>query len=280
MNLKTVHRLISLLGLKYYSKLNQAITRKKKITIVSYHSISPISHRYAITPRTFDGQIAFIKQNYKVIKLNQIPEAFGNDEKGVRQLVVTFDDGFSNFFQFAYPILQKHSIPCTMFLPSGLIGQYNVWDSKRDFLPKIEIMNKQELLALKSGGLVDFGSHTIDHVSMRNLSRDEMKRQVVDSKKQLEDLFGFRIYMFAYPYGRLGNVSRLSRKILSESGYEIAVTARWGTLQSHQNILDLKRIFVDEEDDNEDIRAKIEGHYDWFAMKERIGFLFRFREFY
>lgn len=280
MNIKTVHRLINLLGFKYYSKLDQAITRKTKITIVSYHSISPDSHKYGITPRSFDSQIEFIKQNYKVIRLNQIPEAFANNETGVRKLIVTFDDGFANFSEFAYPSLQRLSVPCTIFVPSGLIGRYNVWDSNKTFVPSIRIMNKQELLALSRDGLVDFGSHTINHVSMSNLSREEMKRQTLDSKKELETLFGLPITMFAYPYGQLGDISKVTRKILFEAGYEIAVTTRWGTLQSPQDVLELKRIYFDEEDGYDDLKAKIEGYYDWFALKERIGFLLRFREFY
>lgn len=275
MNIKIAHRLINVSGLGYYLKANQALNFKTKITIVTYHSVSPNSYKYAITPKTFNRQMEFIKENYQIIRLNQIADAFNHCRKEVRKLIITFDDAFASFYQFAYPTLRRLSIPCTIFIPSALIGRYNVWDSHKGLLPKIQIMDKQELLTLSREGLVDFGSHTINHVSMRNLAPDEMRRQAVDSKKELETLFGLPITMFAYPYGQLGDMSKLTTRILSEAGYEIAVTTRWGTLQTSRKILELKRIFFDEQDSHADLSAKIEGSYDWLALKERMGFLLR-----
>jgi peptidoglycan/xylan/chitin deacetylase (PgdA/CDA1 family) len=110
---------------------------------------------------------------------------------------------------------------------------------------------------------------------MRHLSPHEIRRQAVESKDQLEGLLGVRIGMFAYPYGQLDDVSKLTKRILYEAGYEIAVSTRWGTLQSSNELLELRRIFFNEEDNLEDLRAKVEGRYDWFALKERIGYMLR-----
>ena len=275
MNIRIAHKLISVFGFRYFLEASRAIRREKRITIVTYHSITPDSYKHAITPRAFFNQLAFIKENYAIIKLNEIAKVFSDNAKMARKVVVTFDDAFENFYEFAYPTLQRLSIPCTIFVPSGLIGRHNVWDSDKGLSPKIQIMNKEQLIALSADGLVDFGSHTISHVSMRNLSPDEMRRQAIDSKKELEDFIGSEIHMFSYPHGQLDDVSKLTTKIVSEAGYKIAVTTRWGTLQTRHKILELKRIFFDEKDNHDNLRAKIEGQYDWFALKERVGFLLR-----
>ena len=275
MNVKRAHQVIKAFGFRYFLEASRAIRHKKRITIITYHSVTPDPHKYAITPPAFLNQLSFINENYDIIKLSEIAKAFSDNAKPVRQLVITFDDAFENFYEFAYPTLQRFSIPCTIFVPSGLIGRNNVWDSHKRLSPKIQIMNKQQLMALRGDGSVDFGSHTIDHVSMRNLSLHEMRRQAVDSKKELEDILGLKIHMFSYPYGQLNDVSKRTTNILSEAGYNIAVTTRWGTLQTRQQMLELKRIFFDEKDNYDDLRAKIEGQYDWFGLKERVGFLLR-----
>jgi len=249
---------------------------KRRIAIISYHSISHDSNRYIITPETFTSQMEFIRENYQIIRLNRIRDAFFDGEKDATKIIITFDDGFKNFFEFAYPTLKKLSIPSTIFIPTGFIGSSNLWDMHKNFYTKINIMNSKQLLALSQECLVDFGSHTVSHLSMRNLCAEKMMREAVDSKKKLEDLFGFGINMFAYPYGQLDDISGETTRTLLDAGYEIAVTSRWGTLQSLNGMLKLKRIFFKEKDSYDDLRTKIEGQYDWFAFKERIGFTFRF----
>ncbi len=162
-----------------------------------------------------------------------------------------------------FSILDRFNVPSTIFVPSGLIGKHNLWDSGKNNL-KRNLMNARQLLELKQEGLVTFGSHSIDHQSFRNLSINEMRKQATVSKETLEELFNHSIKMFSYPYGYFSN---LSTNVISDAGYEIGVTTRWGTMNSKKHILRLKRISFLESDDYDIIRAKIEGKHDLYYFR-------------
>jgi peptidoglycan/xylan/chitin deacetylase (PgdA/CDA1 family) len=147
-------------------------------------------------------------------------------------------------------------------VPTAYIGKYNV-------------MGASELLRLHGDGLVDFGSHTVDHLRMRNLDGHEMRRQAFESRRDLESLFRTAVRVFAYPYGQRQDFSTETSRVLSAAGYELAVTSCWGTRNDLREPLTLRRIFLGEHDDETLLRAKIEGGFDWRTVKERVGALVR-----
>jgi peptidoglycan/xylan/chitin deacetylase (PgdA/CDA1 family) len=253
---------------KLYSSARRIITHGKPITIIRYHSISNISDSYTISPKAFLLQAEFISKKYNVARLKQIKNLFSINNDDKRTVIFTFDDAYSDFFEIVYPILDKFSISCTVFIPSGFIGKYNEWDIHLSNYKRRPIMTSRQLIDLKKKGFVDFGSHSVHHRSMANLSMSEMKKQAVESKKTLEYILDSPITMFSYPFGHF---SKVTREILLESQYDIAVTSRWGTLNTSRQILNLNRIYLSEGDTNEDILAKIEGQYDIYYTRA-LGF--------
>jgi peptidoglycan/xylan/chitin deacetylase (PgdA/CDA1 family) len=212
----------------------------------------------------------FIGSNFSIIPLNAIKEAM--TEQGLpRKVVITFDDAFSDFQEFAYPVLEKFKIPSTVFVPTGFIGGFNDWDFPFHKCHKKSVMSAKQLQELHKTKLVDIGSHSVDHLPMNKLNVAEIRHQLAVSKRTLEDLLSTSVNMFSYPYGRLRDFSSLTTKILSEMGYEIGVTALWGTQNSVRDILRLRRIYLREKDNDKTIRAKIEGRHDWIPMlKEKV----------
>ncbi len=246
---------------------------KKPITIIAYHSIGDGLDPYTMSPAAFAAQMRLISQRYEVIRLRDIARAL-DGPRSSRLAILTFDDGFLDFFTTAYPILEGLTLPATVFVPSGFVGGYNDWDANGVCARK-PLMAADDLRQLQQSGLVDFGSHTIDHVRMTQQSRSEMRRQAIDSQSALEALTGSPVLMFAYPYGMLDDYSDETDRVLSEAGYRIAVTAHWGTRNSASETLRLRRVFFREQDDERALIRKIEGWYDWIAWKERAGFAAR-----
>lgn len=231
-------------------------------TILMYHSINPTPHQTAetLTPEAFERQIRFVSQQYAVVRLSDLAMDTVDRHQDRRRVAITFDDGFRDFREFAYPILEKYAVPSTMFVPTAFIGRHDV-------------MSQDQILALHHDGLVEFGAHTVDHRSMRQLSIQEMVQQAFGSKHALEALLGAPVKLFAYPFGQLENYSELSGQVVEAAGYELAVTASWGTVRSGDDPLTLKRVSLGEHDDEEMLRATIEGEYDWMGMKASVGFL-------
>jgi hypothetical protein len=110
---------------------------------------------------------------------------------------------------------------------------------------------------------------------MRGLADDDMRQQAVASRRCLEDLLHRPVTMFSYPYGQRCNYSSRTERVLSEAGYDIAVTTSWGTRNSAAQLLRLRRIWLRAEDTTSTIQAKVEGRYDWIGLKEWTAFALR-----
>lgn len=244
---------------------------RRPITIVVYHSISNVPDDYTISPAAFYRQIQFIRSNFSIIRLHEIEDVIKDDQQSSRQVVITFDDAYRDFLEYAHPALENFGVPSTVFVPTGFVGRFNEWDFPYRQYRRRRVMNGTELQVLCKKGLVDLGSHTVDHRRMTELQEDQMVYQAAESKRTLEDLLSTPVTMFAYPYGQLDDFSALTSRILSETGYKIAVTAHWGTRNSPTDLLRLCRISLRETDSNATVRAKIEGLYNWVALKEEAG---------
>jgi len=243
----------------------------KPITIVMYHSINNVPDDYTISPDAFYRQIQFIRNNFSIVRLHEVENVIKSEYKSSRQVAITFDDGYRDFLVRAYPVLETFGVPAAVFVPTGFIGGFNEWDFPYRKVQKRRLMSRSELQEVHKGGLVDFGSHSVDHLPMSGLQEGEMIRQAAESKRTLEDLLATQVTMFAYPYGQLDDFSDFTSRILSETGYKISATAHWGTRNSTKDLLRLRRIHFRETDSDATIKAKIEGLFDWIALKEQAG---------
>lgn len=248
---------------------------RKPITIIMYHSVNKVPDVCTITPEAFYRQIEFIQNHFSIIRLKEIKQAMTSQESS-RKVIITFDDAFSDFRKFVFPVLEKLKIPSTVFVPTGFIGKFNDWDFPFHKCHKKSVMDANQLKELNETKWVDFGSHSVDHLKMSKLPIKEMKRQMTLSKSMLEDLLSTSVTMFSYPYGRLGDFSPLTDQILSESGYEIGVTNHWGTRNTSEDLICLRRISLREKDRMKTAQAKIEGFYDGIALlKAKIMYRIR-----
>ncbi len=243
------------------------------LTIVMYHSVSATVDPYTVSPQAFRQQIEFIANTYPVVRLKDVSRQAQSDDG--RNVVITFDDAFADCLESAFPVLAKRSIPSTLFVPTAHLGGWNSWDREMPAIARKRVMSTQEMCRLCAAGLVDVGSHTVDHRNMRGLSSIDMHTQAAVSKRFLEDALGAPVEMFSYPYGQRDNFSSRTSSVLSEAGYRIAVTTCWGTHNSTRDLLTLRRISFTEHDDLSTIRAKIEGRYDWLGVKEALGYAWR-----
>ena len=105
---------------------------RSNYVILAYHRILPhdeamdaIQAGMYVTPETFNNHLIFLKKYFNIITLKNLVAACENaairpPEKPV--CVLTFDDGWKDFYDFAFPLLQKYQVPATVFLPTEFIG--------------------------------------------------------------------------------------------------------------------------------------------------------------
>lgn len=135
----------------YVSGLHR-LCHKGKVTILTYHRVLSRDdlHKHWVQPGmyvetgVFEQHMQFLKEHFDVLSFHELLARWhsGDWDNDRRYCVITFDDGWLDNYQNAYPILRKHRIPATIFLPTNLIGTNEwFWPEKVSHLIK-ELMNE------------------------------------------------------------------------------------------------------------------------------------------
>ncbi|MHB1285377.1 MAG: polysaccharide deacetylase family protein [Leptospirales bacterium] len=191
-------------------------------SILYYHRVSPgISPHVGVSPETFVRQMEFLKK----IGLRGITMEEGFENRDAKNTcIITFDDGYLDNYEYAAPILEQFGFRATIFCVSSRIGKVTDW-SNDPLWGGIPLMDSGEIRELKTKGF-EIGSHTRTHCDLGSLSIEDplqARREIFDSRSELEDLLGEKVASFCYPYGNLTNESVQWAR---EAGYHRARTVR------------------------------------------------------
>ena len=194
------------------NKLYSKISSDKQI--LTFHKISD-SFELSITrvPITrFRRLISFIKQiGMRGIKLSGL-----ETDNGVG---LTFDDGWADFHENAFPVLREQSFTATVFLVTDFIGRSSSWDYKRS-----RHLSWDQIEELAKAG-VEFGSHSAGHRDLRPLTDSQLEHEILDSKKLIEDKLGVGVNYFSYPFGRF---NKRVIEYVEKAGFKNAFTGPGG----------------------------------------------------
>lgn len=200
--------------------------------VLMYHMISNKKrgakfNSLRVSPKSFERQIRYLKNSgfqsftmSELMELNEIPK---------KSVVITFDDGYEDNYTNAYPILKKYGFKATIYLVIN--RENNNWSIQRkaknstnELVDEPKLQDSQILEMLKSG-LIEVGSHTMNHLNFQKLTVDKTKMEIEESKKSIESKFNVKCKTFAYPFGIY---KENDYKIVKELGFTSAVTTRVG----------------------------------------------------
>jgi peptidoglycan/xylan/chitin deacetylase (PgdA/CDA1 family) len=233
-----------------------------------YHSISCDRDEHAnsyygttTSPERFADQMRFLHESgYSAVSLDEAIDRVRSDSThAAKAVVITFDDGFEDFYTEAFLVLERYGFCATMFLPTSYIG-----NAARQFQGKY-CLNWQQVRELNGAGVV-FGSHTVTHPQLHLSEPGEQRRELRESKEAIEHALGVPVYSFSYPYAFPEQDHRFVQKLretLAECGYTNGVSTIVGRFALGDDNLFLKRLPVNDADDLALFQAKLEGGYDW-----------------
>ena len=182
-------------------------------------------------------------------------------------VVLTFDDGYQNFYTGAFPILERYDFPATVFLSTAYIAG----KGRRKFKGK-NCLTWSEVRELHHQGII-FGSHTVTHPKLVNLERNKIEHELKKSKKEIEDHIDHPVKAFCYPFAFPEQDKRFVTILLlliKECGYEMGVTTRVGLAYKKDNIFSLKRIPMNTFDDENFFLSKLSGAYNWLQKFQYV----------
>jgi peptidoglycan/xylan/chitin deacetylase (PgdA/CDA1 family) len=242
------------------------------IPILMYHRIprqdTCATHPYYCTntaATVFEQQIAFLRRaGYRGVNVMEAFQLSQAKASGERLVAITFDDGYQDFYTNAFPILNRYGYSATVFLPTAFIG-----DTPRKF-KEMDCLTWSQVRELRKTG-IEFGSHTVTHPQLRDVGSEQLRQEIRDSKRHIEDELGEPVETFAYPYafpeGDRQFVERL-RCVLQENQYRGGVSTIIGRVGGSDNPLYMRRLPVNSHDDARFFGAKLEGAYDWLHMMQ------------
>ena len=186
-----------------------------------YHSIDPSGSVVSVSPRDFATQMdAIAELGGRGISLREAVNYFAEWKRWPADAVVlTFDDGYMNFYESAFPVLARHQFRATVFAVSRHVGGLSDWGAPPPGLGPRRLLDWAQLAEVAAAGM-EIGSHTLTHPDLRRLSASEAAHEVVASREEIEDRLGLPIESFAYPFGA---VSRASEEVIKQK-YRAACT--------------------------------------------------------
>jgi peptidoglycan/xylan/chitin deacetylase (PgdA/CDA1 family) len=243
-----------------------------RIPILMYHGVGEQDetsvhayYRTVTTPHMFTRQMVYLRTNgYSAIGLEEVERRLERPTCVNRCVVITFDDGYSDFYLHAYPVLEKYGFTATVFLPTSFIGETRLEFNGKSCLTWSEI---RELV--KCG--VSFGSHTVTHPRLRDVDSRALNEEVVASKRTIEQKLGMIIRSFAYPFAFPQHdikFKQLLRERLQSAGYTNGVCTSIGRVNGNADPFFLRRLPVNSCDDEKLFEAKLIGAYDWVSKPQ------------
>lgn len=196
------------------------------VAALMYHSVTPSEDRwsdYTISPQQLEEDIQyFTDRGYVTMTATELAQADISAIDGGKILLLTFDDGYSNFYTEIYPILKKHNAKATMFLIGSYINRYGY-------------LTAEQVREMSDSPYVEIGNHTN---SLHNASREvlnsfynnpslyeEILSDIQKNREMLKDIAGKEITSMSWPYGLY--TEKLDSALKNRFGYKITFSTNF-----------------------------------------------------
>ena len=270
----------SLLGLYKYSGVLGAQERlsyragNAYVAILLFHRVTDEipSDGLTVTTGWFRGFCQIMQKRFNVVSLAEAMDLLESGNKPARRTVaITFDDCYRDNL-FAARILAEHNLPACFFIPTAYPGTQHVFDWDKH-LPQMANLTWDEIREMAELGH-EIGSHTVHHANMAQVSTEQARHELVDSKKTLEDRLGRPVQWFAYPYGGRENFLPERLPMVYEAGYRGCFSGFGGFAYPPLNGQIVPREAVPYFRSLLNLEVHLTGCLDWmYALKRKVGMI-------
>jgi len=161
--------------------------------------------------------------------------AKGKDHLDGRYYHLSFDDGFKNIVQNAFPILYEQKVPALFFVPTNFIdADFNKAKTfclkKTSYKGVIEMASWKDIHVISNANF-DIGAHTRTHPKLAHLSKiDELESEIIGARKDLEKKHKIQCNYFSWPFGKRTDVNQTVISVIQKAGYKACFGAFRGSI--------------------------------------------------
>jgi peptidoglycan/xylan/chitin deacetylase (PgdA/CDA1 family) len=246
-------------------------TPGKRVVVLCYHSVHPSKPFASASPPDFDRHLDWLAAHCEVVPLDRILDTARTPQSHARPVVaITFDDGYADNYEFAFPRLQSRGLTATFFVTAGLLEKDSDvvarFQSLRrctyEDLRPLEWAQAREMCA---AGMA-IGGHTYSHPNLAVLTRARARDELRRSKQILEERLGTAVPAMAYPFGKpRRHFTQETVGLVEEAGYELACAVLFRSVRPTDSRFAIPRLFVTR-DSLDRLRAKVMGGWDLFGV--------------
>jgi peptidoglycan/xylan/chitin deacetylase (PgdA/CDA1 family) len=229
--------------------------RKGDVVMLLYHRVGVGDREIDLSVHAFERQLRILKGGGRVLSID---EAFERGSAG--GVIITFDDGYRDFYEHALPLLVKYRVPAILYLATGNVANEGTGTIRDNSLSWSQL---QEAVGT---GLVTCGSHTHSHADLSRASEAMAGEEMRRSKELIEDRLGTECRHFAYPWAVGSDAAdRVARRLFDTAALLPWKTNRTGKTDLHR----LGRVPILRSDGRLFFRAKVSGMLQTEALVYR-----------
>ena len=210
------------------------VGNKIELPIIMYHHISTKTSAlgaYVITPTQFESDLKFIREKgYQTITSQNLIDYFnGMFDLPQKPIMITFDDGYLSFYEYAYPLLKKYNMKAVF----SIIGKYtDLYSSCDDRNINYAHITWNDVKEMSQSGLIEMANHTYDLHTLNDRkgstiksgeNEDCYKTMLTSDLKtvqnKLKEVTGITPITFTYPFGK---ICKQSYSIIKEMGFKVS----------------------------------------------------------
>ena len=243
------------------------------VLVMNHHRIgdaqsSPFDRSlWSSTAESFDGQVRYLAREVDVILPSELDDAL-KSRRG-RHVMLTFDDGYRDNYEIAYPILREHGVRACFFVATGFLDSPRAawWDEiawmggdrhqteRYKQLPGDEAERYLDQIAEETGrgrcparealdewmtwdmvremrdGGMEIGGHTVTHPVLSRVSPERQRDEIAGCARRLQEELGQPMRSFSYPNGTPWSFDTHTREALDAQGVDLAFSFYGGYLK-------------------------------------------------
>ncbi|MEJ5330287.1 MAG: polysaccharide deacetylase family protein [Desulfobaccales bacterium] len=295
------------LGARVWGELDRRLRQEAGfVPVLCYHRVlpelveDPDEPVYSLLPQQFEAQLAQLaREGWQTLSLGEFAAAArGQVPLPARAVLLTFDDGYADFYRVAWPLARKYGLKLNLFLTTGFVDRPEVlfmapqgyrfcrpeeggeefpasWRAHACRFPKLwRPLTWQEVRELHQAG-VGLALHGHSHTDLGRLPASAATAEVETGLELMQEHLRFRAQCLALPYGGYASVPWAALARLSKLGISLIFTTIYGRPRLPGPPRLLPRLLVLQQDSFSDFRRKLQGAYDYLGRLQEWRFRLR-----